>query len=381
MSWEWRSVEEQRAAFVIAAQNCNNFSAVCRTFGITRKTGYKWMERYKAGEPMNDQSRAPHSIANKTPVEMEERILRVRIENPGWGAKTIRRVLENEGQKALPCVKTINNILHRYGCIDPEESAKREPFVRYAKEHCNDMWQADFKGEFLMNNGRYCFPLDIIDDCSRFAIMIKPAETTANVVIPGFTAAFQEYGLPKAVLSDNGAQFAGYKQGYTQFEKWLMNLDVLPIHGRIKHPQTQGKIERFHRSMKSELLKYHSFDNLNEANDALQKWKTKYNTIRPHEALHMLCPADVYVPSNRKFPDKIEDYTYSGQYHVIKVNSWGYIRFAHFQVYLSQTMIGEYVEFRPSEDDKTFSICYRNFKIAEYDAATGVRLNRRISRL
>ena len=143
----------------------------------------------------------------------------------------------------------------------------------------------------------------------------------------------------------------------------------------------KAKIERFHRSMKSELLKYHSFDNLNEANDALQKWKTKYNTIRPHEALHMLCPADVYVPSNRKFPDKIEDYTYSGQYHVIKVNSWGYIRFAHFQVYLSQTMIGEYVEFRPSEDDKTFSICYCNFKIAEYDAATGVRLNRRISRL
>ena len=330
---------------------------------------------------MSDRSKAPVRIANKTPDDTERLILDVRKDNPGWGARTIRHVLENNGHNALPCVKTVNNILRRNGCIDPEESQKREPFIRYAKEHCNDMWQADFKGEFLMNNGNYCYPLDILDDCSRFAIKILPAETTANIVIPGFEAAFREFGLPKAILTDNGAQFAGFRQGFTHFEKWLMDLDIIPIHGRIKHPQTQGKIERFHRSMKSELLNHHTFDDLAEANRALQAWRMKYNTVRPHEALHMRCPADVYTPSKRAFPDKIPSYEYSGQYHVIKVNSWGYVRFAHFQVYLSETMINEFVEFRPSEDDLRFSLCYRNYKIAEYDAITGKRLNRKITRL
>lgn len=381
MPWECKTVKQQRELFIIAARESRNFSAVCRAYGITRKTGYKWLQRYEAGEEMKDRSKAPKHIANKTPAEAEQLVLGLRESNPGWGARTIHRVLENAGHQGLPCVKTVNNILHRHGCIDPEESQKREPFIRYVKEHCNDMWQGDFKGEFLLNNGKYCYPLDILDDCSRFSVKIQNAESTANVVIPGFKAAFREYGLPKAILTDNGAQFAGFKQGFTQFEKWLMDLDILPIHGRIKHPQTQGKIERFHRSMKSELLKYHSFDDLEQADRAIQEWRIKYNTVRPHEALHMLCPADVYTPSERTYPERIEPYTYGGQYHVIKVNSWGYVRFANYQVYLSETMINEYIEFRPSEDDQSFFLCYRNFKIAEYDAVTGKRINRKITRL
>lgn len=381
MSWECRSVEEQREAFAIVAQGSKNFSAVCREYGITRKTGYKWLGRYDRGERMSDRSRAPNRRANKTPPETEKLILDQRAENPGWGARTIHKVLEDEGHKDLPCVKTVNNILKRNGCIDPEESEKREPYVRYAMEHSNDMWQTDFKGEFLLNNGAKCYPLDILDDCTRYAIAIRPAESTANLVIPTFEAAFREYGMPKAILSDNGAQFAGFKQGFTQFEKWLMELDILPIHGRIRHPQTQGKIERFHRSMKSELLKHRTFDTIEEADKALQEWRNKYNTVRPHEALEMKRPADVYVPSKRKYPDKIADFEYSGEYHVIKVNSWGYVRFASYQVYLSETMIGEYVEFRPSETGDTFYACYRNYRIAEFDAATGKRINRKISRL
>ena len=133
--------------------------------------------------------------------------------------------------------------------------------------------------------------------------------------------------------------------------------------------------------MKSELLKHHSFEDLPAADLALQAWREKYNNIRPHEALNMMRPADLYVPSPRKYPNKIEKFDYSGQYHVIKVNSWGYVRFAGFQVYLSETMKNEYVEFRPSVDDSSFFLCYRNFKIAEYNATTGQRINRKISRL
>ena len=381
MSWECKTMSELREEFAIVALNSGNFSAVCRDYGITRKTGYKWLKRYEEGAPMSDLSKAPLRIANKTPPDIERAVLNVRADNPGWGAKTIRKVLENSGHVNLPCVKTINNILNRNGCIDPAESDKRKPYVRFAKEHSNDMWQTDFKGEFKMNNGKYCYPLDIIDDCTRFAIGIVAFESTANAVIPSFEAAFREFGMPKAVLSDNGSQFAGFRHGFTQFEKFLMNHDILPIHGRAYHPQTQGKIERFHRSMKDELLKHRHFENLDDANDAFREWRYKYNFIRPHEALNMLCPAEVYEKSGREYKEDVPEYDYSGENHVIKVNTWGYVRFAHYQVYISETMINERIEFRHSDDGNSFFACYRNFKIAEFDVHSGKLLNRRISRL
>ena len=381
MPWESRTVEEQRQEFARAAMNCNNFSALCREYGITRRTGQKWAERYKADEPLTDRSRRPHTSPSRTPESVEQLILNIRSDNPGWGARTIRDVLIKEGYPGIPCAKTVNNILNRYGCISPEESLKRQPYTRFEKELCNQMWQTDFKGEFRMEDGKYCYPLDIIDDHSRFAIRIAPHLGTANVVIPVFLSAFREFGMPNSILSDNGAQFAGFKKGYTQFERWLMDLDILPIHGRIKHPQTQGKIERFHRSMKQELLNHTTIADIEDARIKFSAWRDKYNCIRPHEALGMKRPAEVYEPSQREYKEKIEKYEYSGAYHVIKVNSWGYVRFDKWQVYLSETMIDQYIEFRPSRDGETFIACYRNFKIAEFDTTDGHLIHRSIARL
>lgn len=380
MPWERKTVEEQRREFAEAAKETKNFSALCREFDITRKTGYKWVERYKENADLSDKSRKPFTIANRTPIETEERIVVLRAENPGWGAKKLKEVLERQGHE-IPCVKTVNNILNRYGCISAEESRKHQAFTRFEKEHCNEMWQTDFKGEFRMADNNYCYPLNIFDDHSRFVIKIAPALSTANKVIPAFRSAFCEYGMPNSVLSDNGAQFAGFRQGYTRFEKWLMNHDVLPIHGRIKHPQTQGKIERFHRTMQEELLKHTVMENIDDANNKFQLWREKYNNIRPHEALGMKCPAEVYIPSSRAYSDEVSPYEYGGQFHVIKVNSWGYARFDKWQVYLSETMINEYIEFRPNPHGDSFVVCYRNFKIAEFDTLSGKLLNRKISRL
>lgn len=187
--------------------------------------------------------------------------------------------------------------------------------------------------------------------------------------------------MPDAILSDNGAQFAGFKRGYTQFERFLMDLDILPIHGRIKHPQTQGKIERFHRTMKNELLNHQVISNIDHAQEQFQGWRDKYNQVRPHEALGMKCPAQVYSPSQRQYPEGIRKYEYGGAYHVIKVNSWGYVRFDKWQIYLSETMIDQYIEFRPSLDGLTFIACYRNFKIAQLDTASGQLIHRNIARL
>ena len=380
MPWERKTVEEQRREFAEAAKESKNFSALCREFGITRKTGYKWVERYKENADLLDKSRKPFTVTNRTPIETEERIVVLRAENPGWGAKKLKEVLERQGHE-IPCVKTVNNILNRYGCISAEESRKHQAFTRFEKEHCNEMWQTDFKGEFRMADNNYCYPLNIFDDHSRFVIKIAPALSTANKVIPAFRSAFCEYGMPNSVLSDNGAQFAGFRQGYTRFEKWLMNHDVLPIHGRIKHPQTQGKIERFHRTMQEELLKHTVMENIDDANNKFQLWREKYNNIRPHEALGMKCPAEVYIPSSRAYSDEVSPYEYGGQFHVIKVNSWGYARFDKWQVYLSETMINEYIEFRPNPHGDSFIVCYRNFKIAEVDTLSGKLLNRKISRL
>lgn len=380
MPWKDKTVEELRKEFVEAAQDCSNFSSLCREFGITRKTGYKWLSRYEADEELSDRSRRPNVTANKTAAETELKIVEARSSHPGWGAKKIKVSLENKGVE-MPCIKTVNNILNRYGCISKEESLKHKAFTRFEKERCNEMWQTDFKGEFKMQDGKYCFPLDIFDDHSRFVIRIKPSESTSNLVLPTFREAFYEYGMPDSVLSDNGAQFAGFRQGYTQFEKWLMNHDVLPIHGRIKHPQTQGKIERFHRAMNQELLKHYTPKDISDAERVFNDWRNCYNNERPHEALGMKCPSDIYVPSNRVYRDDVKKYEYSGKYHVIKVNSWGYVRFDRWQIYLSETMIDEYIEFRPNPNGDTFIACYRNFGIGEFDVHTGKLLHRKIWRL
>ena len=381
MPWERRTVEEQRKEFARAAENCNNFSALCREFGIDRHTGYKWKERYEAQQPLADKSRRPHTSPSKTPEAVERLVLAVRADNPGWGARTIRDVLLQEGHTNIPCAKTVNNILNRHGCISPEESQKRQPFTRFEKELCNQMWQTDFKGEFRMEDGRYCYPLDIIDDHSRFAIRVEPHLSTANVVIPVFIQVFREFGLPDSILSDNGAQFAGFRKGYTQFERWLMDLNILPVHGRIKHPQTQGKIERFHRTMKQELLNHTTIADIEDARNKLYLWRDKYNNIRPHEALGRKRPSDVYEPSQRPFIENVPQHEYGGEYHVIKVNSWGYVRFDRWQVYLSETMRDQYIEFRPSSNGETFVACYRNFRIAEFDTENGQLIHRSIARL
>lgn len=380
MPWKEKTVEEIREEFVLEATDVNNFSLLCREFGISRVTGYKWLRRYQANEALSNKSCTPNVIANKTPKAIEEKIVEVRTNHPGWGAKKIKYYLENKGTD-MPCTKTVNNILKRYGCISEEEALKHKAFIRYEKERCNEMWQTDFKGEFKMQDGNVCYPLDIFDDHSRFVIQIKASESTANLVLPTFKEAFYEYGMPDSVLSDNGAQFAGFRQGYTQFEKWLMDHDVLPIHCRIRHPQTQGKIERFHRAMKQELLNHYIPKDIEDAERVFGEWRYCYNNERPHEALGMKCPAEVYVSSKRIYRDTVEKYEYGGQYHVIKGNSWGYVRFANWQIYLSETMANEYIEFRPNPHGDTFIACYRNFAIAEFDVHTGKLIHRKIQRL
>jgi len=377
MPWRTNSVEDTRKEFLIQVKASGNISQAYREFGITRRTGYKWLSREASGNSLSDQSRKPNRIANKTDAGTEALVLSVRYDNPSWGGRMIHEYLVREGHTHVPSPRTCCNILSRNGCIQPSESLKHKPYQRFEREHCNELWQTDFKGDFQLLDKSRCYPLTILDDCSRFSILIDCKPDTRGVR-NSFERAFCQYGLPDSVLSDNGGQFAGVQGGYTGFERWLMEHDVLPIHGRVYHPQTQGKIERFHRTMKNEFLKHHQFKDIHELRVLMEQWRIKYNDNRPHLALNSKSPSDIYVPSRRKYSEKIPVYTYDG--HIVKVNNWGYLRFAKWQIYLSETMANTVLELSESSTGDSFNIYFRNFKIAEIDAQEGKLKNRKMSR-
>ncbi len=378
MPWETTTAMDQRKEFILeASEEDANISQLCVKYGISRKTGYKWINRAAKSLPLCDQSRRPHQQPSKTAIELEQKIVQMRLEHPAWGGKTIRAALEAAGVEGLPSDKTCCNILKRNGLIEPAESQKHTAFQRFEKEHCNEMWQTDFKGDFLLGNGVRCYPLTILDDHSRFSIRIEP-KTSASGVIDSFIPAFEEFGLPNSILSDNGAQFAGAHKGLSQFERFLMDLDILPIHGRPIHPQTQGKIERFHRTLKAEALRV-TPANMEEAKARLNNWRWIYNEMRPHHALGLKTPASVYEASTRPYY-KPKKYIYDEGARLIKVNNWGYLRFGPIRIYLSEAMADTYVEIRCAEND-TFSVLYRNYKIASIDAIEQKLIDRHIRRL
>ena len=369
---------EQRKQFVLdASAEDANISELCRQYGISRKTGHKWINRAELGLPLCDQSRRPNRQPSKTADNIEQEIIQLRLKHPSWGGKTIRAALEAAGVEGLPSDKTCCNILKRNGLVDPAESTKHTAFQRFEKEHCNEMWQTDFKGDFLLGNGVRCYPLTILDDHSRFSIRIDPKESASGVK-ESFVLAFQEYGLPNSVLSDHGTQFGGVHNGLSTFDRFLMDLDIQPIHGRIMHPQTQGKIERFHRTLKQEALRVIPA-NMAEARTQLEKWRWLYNEVRPHHALGMKTPASAYVPSTRPYYEP-KPYIYEEGAKLIKVNSWGFLRFGPIQLFLSESMADTRVEICFAEND-TFSVIYRNYKIASVDAIEGKLIDRHIQRL
>ena len=378
MSWETKTVMEQREQFIRAATEGNDtISALCRYYGISRKTGYKWLSRAAEGLPLCDQSRRPHQQPSKTAEDVEALIVQTRLSHPAWGGKTIRAALEAAGVEGLPSDKTCCNIIKRNGLIDPVESAKHTPYQRFEKHHCNEMWQTDFKGDFLLGNGVRCFPLTILDDHSRYNIRIEPKEFATDVKT-SFIAAFREYGLPNSVLSDNGSQFAGAHKGLSTFERFLVDLDILPIHGRPIHPQTQGKIERFHRTFKQEALRTVP-SNMTDAAAIFEEWRWLYNEVRPHHALGLKTPGSIYQTSTRAYYEP-KPYVYDEGAKLIKVNNWGYLRFGPNRLFLSEAMADTRVEIRFDENDK-FKIIYRNYIIASVDAIEGKLLNRHIRRL
>jgi transposase InsO family protein len=370
MPWKSVSIMDSRLEFVrLAQQGGVSMTELCRRFGISRESGYQYLRRYRAEgvEGLKDRSRRPHSSPERTAPAMETRIVALREAHP-WGGRKLARRLQDLGVAGVPAVSTVTEVLRRHGKLDPAEAVKHQAFVRFERSAPNDLWQMDFKGHFAMDQGR-CHPLTVLDDHSRYSLgLIACADQTLETVQGHLTALFRRYGLPEAMLADNGSPWGGSgAQGYTAFEVWLLRVGIRLHHGRPYHPQTQGKDERFHRSLDVEVLQLRRLADLAACQTAFDTWRPVYNQERPHEALALATPASRYTPSQIAFAERLAEPEYYATDQVRRVHDDGATSFKGRRVKLSQAFAGLDVAFRPTPTDGLWRVFFARFLIAEVD--------------
>jgi transposase InsO family protein len=371
MPWQEVSIMSQRREFVLFAQAEEaNLSVLCKRYGISRKTGYKWLRRSGAegAAGLQDRSRRPRHTHNKTADDVEKAVVALRRTHPAWGARKLRTRLKTLGQADVPAVSTVHGILLRHGLIDPNTAAPPHAWQRFEHAAPNHLWQMDFKGHFALQQAR-CHPLTVLDDHSRFSLCLAAcADETGNTVQTRLTSTFEQYGLPDAMTMDNGAPWGSdADHPYTAFTLWLMRLNIRVTHSRPYHPQTQGKDERFHRTLKAEVLRGPPFRDLTHAQLRFDAWRSVYNLERPHEALGQQVPASRYRPSVRAFPGTLPAIEYSSSDLVRKVQCQGEFSFHGHTWRVSKCFHGYPIALRPTPEDGKFSICFCATRIGFID--------------
>ena len=370
MPWREYSVMSQRRELVMFASDNTNISRLSRRYGISRKTAYKWIKRYiQEGERgLSDRSRRPHHSPVRVPKQIEDAVLAVRKDHSTWGGRKIRARLMALGYADVPSASTITAILHRNGKILPDESDKHRSWKSFEYEGPNELWQIDFKGHFPLSNGR-CHPLTILDDHSRFSVGLRACtDEKRTTVHRELEDVFNTYGLPDRILFDNGSPWGGRnRRDYTRLTVWLICLGIRVIHSRAYHPQTLGKEERFHRTLKTELLTGREFYDIGESQASFDSWRECYNFERPHEALNMATPAESYKQSSKEMPESLPEIEYGPDDYVRKVQAKGEINFRGREFKVGKAFWGEPVAVRPTKEDGVFSVFYCNEKIKEFD--------------
>ena len=360
-----------RREFVVLASRADaNVRQLCRRFGISPTTGYRWIRRYREGAVagLANRSRRPCRSPARTAQEVEAAVVAIRREHRAWGGRKIRHRLLALGHRDVPAASTVTGILHRHGLIDPAESVKHKPFVRFEHDQPNDLWQMDFMGYFPLAKGR-CHPLTVLDDCSRFSIAVRACDDEKGLTVKAhLTDMFHRYGLPRRILSDNGSPWGCTSEArYTWLSAWLIRLSVRISHGRPYHPQTQGKDERFHRTLKAELLKGEFFQDNAMAQESFDRWRDVYNLQRPHEALGMATPASRYQASPRPFPEVLPPIEYAADDTTRKIGQDGYFQYRNKTFKVSQAFTGYRVALRPTTTDGELNVFFCHQQIATID--------------
>jgi transposase InsO family protein len=361
-----------RQEFVtLASMQDANVSLLCRRLGISRKTGYKWLNRFRreSGPGLADRSRRPHQAPTRTEAAMEQAVIELRKRHPAWGARKLKRRLEDKGHADVPARSTVNSILGRHGLIDPIESARHVPVRRFERAAPNELWQMDFKSPVSMIAG-ICHPLTVLDDHSRYSILLKACEDQQKETVQEALAdAMRKYGMPVCMLTDNGPPWGsfGSEAYFTALGAWLIRRGVRLIHGRPLHPQTQGKDERFHRTLDVELLGQRVVADAIHCEQIFASWQFIYNFERPHEALDLAVPATRYTPSQRSFPEVLPPIEYGAQDQVRKVCGKGTISFQGQLHKIGTAFHGEPVAVRPTDEDGKMDVFYCHQRVAEID--------------
>ena len=373
MPWEAKNTMNLREDFVrLAAAQTVPFSELCRRYRISRQTGYKWLERHKtegtAG--LADRSRRPHHSPTRAPHDIEAKVLELRREY-GWGGRKIERRLKDLGETEVPAPATITEILRRHGLIDEQASRQRQHWQRFEHEHPNLLWQIDFKGDVQTLECGRCMPLTVIDDHSRYNIVLSAcSRTTTQVVQAALERAFRCYGLPARINTDNGAPWGspGAPGQLTELAVWLIRLGIHVSYSRPYHPQTNGKDERFHRTLQAEVLERQAFRTHGHMQQALDRWRHVYNVERPHEALGMATPITRYACSLRTMPDRLPEPEYGPGDEVLRVNASGVVRLRGEKLRLSIALKGLQVAARPSEkEDGMIELWFAHQRVAKLD--------------
>lgn len=382
MPWKEATQMELKTEFVMLADQSNaNMSQLCRRFGISRPTGYKWLARYRAGglDGLIEHSRRPHSHPNKTPEKIEQRVIEARRNDPGWGGRKLRDQLLTQARAGaiaaradqIPAASTITRILDRHGLLeDPPQPSRQGPWQRFERDKPNELWQMDFKGEFALTDGPWCYPLTIIDDHSRFSLAVEAClNQRRGTVKSRLQEVFTRYGLPEAILCDNAGpwgspiRFPDGRPHYTKLAAWLMRLGIEVVYSRPGHPQSKGKNERFNGTLQAELLRFKRFSDYTEAQQAMSAWRVRYNTVRPHEALQMASPARRYQPSSVAFPAALPPVTYGPDDPTRKVSAKGMISFRGHLFRVGKAFTGHPVAVRASQQNNEYTIYFCNHHI------------------
>jgi len=374
MPWKVSTVSETRRLLVsrVLHQGCS-VAAACREFGVSRKTAYKWIQRWKLqlDQPLENRSRRPHHSPARQPDTLEAKVIQAHHDHWGCGARKIHAILKQQGHD-VPSVNTLQNILRRNNATaKPRTGTTDAATGRFERSQPNELWQMDFKGPLEVARAPV-HPLTLIDDHSRYLLCIETLPDHRRAPLwDVLWLVFERIGMPDALLCDN--EFSTRHQAphtISWFDSQLLRLQIRPLHGRFNHPQTQGKVERIHRTYEQELIPRARRDTLDNFIYDTQRWRDHYNHLRPHEALQMTPPAKHWKPSNRARPAKLPDPYYPDGATLRKVGHVGDIRWNTYRINVGRGLTGQNVGVIDQPDGLAIYYCDHRIRLLKHEEMT-----------
>ena len=366
---------DERIRFVARLLEGEKMAPLCAEFGISRKTGYKIYDRYKdcGVGAFNDRSRRPHRQANRLPPQVEAVIVRLKRQYPGWGAPKIREKLRQQSTAPhLPAISTVHAVLDRCGLVHRRRRRRRVPLGTELSQPSepNALWCADYKGEFMLGNRRYCYPLTVTDFASRYLLTCEALGTTQEkFAFTVFERTFKEFGLPQAIRTDNGVPFASAHAlyGLSKLAVWWLRLGIQIERIKPGHPQQNGRHERMHLTLKKEATKP-AATNVLQQQARFDTFIEQYNHHRPHQALGMKVPGDLYARSPRVYRG-LEDLTYPFHDRTVTVTRCGRMCFGRRKINLSQVFAGQNVGVT-QVGDRIWLVTFMDYDLGYFDDET-----------